>query len=126
MLISGWATLSVASCGRSRPDNYSLHWTGATTVLVIRTVVVGPSWIAGIVITFLIPVPMSHRTNESKAPYFHGIIVGFIVAYFLSWTIEYWVISRFRRFPFRRLSRSMGLANAASYAAVFIAMMSMG
>jgi hypothetical protein len=97
---------------------------GRSIGLVIAANIV--SWIAGVVIMFLIPVPMSYRTNESQPPYFHGIIVGFIVAYFLSWAIEYWVISRFRRFPFRRLTWSTGLANAASYAAVFVAMMAMG
>ena len=82
------------------------------------------SWAAGMIITEIIPVPYGFAAHESRPEYFYGIMIGFILAFFLSWLIEHRVINGFRkRFAFCHLGRTTGIANFASYSAVFIAMM---
>ncbi len=82
------------------------------------------SWIGGIILTSLIPVPREFMMHESKPEYFYGMVIGFIAAFFLSWLIEHRIIRLFsRRYQFQHLSRSMLIANFISYLAVFAAMM---
>ena len=81
------------------------------------------SWIGGVVIMRCIPVPAEFMTHESLPAYFGGMVMGYVGAFFLSWWIEYWFIGRFaKRYAFRRLARTVGFANFASYAGVFAAM----
>jgi hypothetical protein len=78
----------------------------------------------GFMIARFVPVPQGFASHESRPEYFHGVIIAFVAAFFLSWLIEYGVIRLFRRrFAFYHLSRTMGIANLASYLAVFAAMM---
>jgi len=82
------------------------------------------SVVAGYIIMAVVPVPAGFAEHEALPPYFRGIIVGFVAAFFLSWLIEYSVVRLFRRrFAFIRLGRTMGVANAASYVVVFLAML---
>lgn len=82
------------------------------------------SWIGGIVITSLVPVPRGFMMHESRPEYFQGIVIGFVLAFFLSWLIEHRVLRFFSsRYNFKHLSRTMFMANFTSYLAVFAAMM---
>jgi hypothetical protein len=79
------------------------------------------SWILGALITSLIPVPEGFTRHESRPTYLWGMVIGFVLAYFLSWAIEYQYMRVFRRrFTFTRLSWSVAAANLASYAAILI------
>ncbi len=72
----------------------------------------------------IIPVPVGFAMHEAERPYFYGILVGFFLAFLLSWFIEYSVVRLFRRrFAFIQLRRTMCVANAASYMVVLIVML---
>lgn len=82
------------------------------------------SVVAGYILMIFVPVPAGFTMHESQPQYLRGVIIGFVVAFFLSWLIEYSVVRLFRRrFAFVQLGRTMGIANAASYVVVFLAML---
>jgi hypothetical protein len=95
-------------------------WSSLVLIVLANAV----SLTVGFMITGVVPVPEGLSSYESRPAYSQGVIIGFVAAFFLSWFIEYWVIRLFRRgFAFHHLSRAMGVANLASYLAVFAAMM---
>jgi hypothetical protein len=79
------------------------------------------SLIAGVIISAFIPSLGTMWQGGMSTDYLWGIYFGYIFAFFISWYVEYHVMSLLnKKTPFPNLTKTIGYANMASYVVLYI------